>query len=92
MIKKQLTKFRDLIKNNWLITLILLVAIVLNILIFNELGYAYTLNSDDVGYTYAGITFFETGQLIMHGVLSAQIMLGMTFIVALFYIWYRFNF
>ena len=83
-VSKLFNNFKNLIKNNWLISIILLVAVVLNILIFNELGYMYSLNSDDASYINAGITFFQTGELTMHGVLSAQVMPGMTFLIGLF--------
>jgi len=75
---------KNTIKNNWLIIIILLISITLHILSFNELGYNYSLDSDDASYVRAGITFLKTGQLTMHGVLSAQIMPGMTFLIAFF--------
>ena len=76
---KMINNLKNTIKNNWLIIIILLISITLHILAFNELGYNYSLNSDDASYVKAGITFLKTGQLTMHGVLSAQIMPGMTF-------------
>lgn len=74
--------FKSKLKENWPIYLVLLVSIILHILAFKELGYDYTLNSDDLSYVYSGITFLETGKITMHGVLSAQIMPGMTFLIA----------
>lgn len=83
-ITKTINNFKLLIKNNWLISIILLIAVILHILAFNELGFEYSLNSDDASYVNAGITFLQTGQLTMHGVLSAQVMPGMTFLIAFF--------
>lgn len=77
-------KLIKIIKEHWPICLILFVALVMHILAFIELGYNYTLNSDDASYIRSGIVFFETGKITMHGVLSAQIMPGMTFLIALF--------
>lgn len=82
--KHDLKFFLNFLKNHWLFVLIFITAIVLHILVFKELGYKYNLDSDDLSYVEAGITLYETGKLTMHGVLSAQIMPGMAFIIALF--------
>ena len=84
MTKNLKNKIIYFFKTNWLISIIMILAIILNILVFKELGYKYTLNSDDASYINAGITLLKTGTLTMHGVLSAQIMPGMTFIIAFF--------
>ena len=81
---KEKNKFIKTTKNNWPILLIVIIAMVLNVLALRELGFEYTLISDDLSYVNSGITFLETGQITMHGVISAQIMPGMTFIIALF--------
>lgn len=73
--------FRAL-KDNVGIGIILIIALVLRLLIMNELGVEYNMKSDDLQYVKSGITFLETGTITMHGVLSAQIMPGMTFIIA----------
>lgn len=70
------------IKDTWPIYIVLLISLILHILAFVELGYDYTLNSDDASYIKSGITFLETGKITMHGVISAQIMPGMTFLIA----------
>ena len=66
------------------IILLLLVAFILRIGVLITKGPMYGLNSDDVSYVNSAITFVETGQITMHGVLSAQIMPGMPFMIAPF--------
>lgn len=83
-MKNIMVKIIILLKKNWPICLILLTSLILHILAFIELGYDYTLNSDDASYIKSGIVFYETGKITMHGVLSAQIMPGMTFLIAFF--------
>lgn len=83
-LKKYGNKIINIIKQNYPICIILLIALILHIVAFIELGYNYNLNSDDVSYIRSGITFFETGKITMHGFISAQIMPGMTFLIALF--------
>lgn len=75
-------KIKKFIKENYLICLILLASLILHILAINDLGFNYTINSDDASYVNSGITFLETGKITMHGVISAQIMPGMTFLIA----------
>jgi len=77
-------KIVNFIKENPLICLIMLISLILHLFAMLELGYDYTLNSDDASYIESGIVFLKTGQITMHGVLSAQIMPGMTFLIALF--------
>lgn len=72
------------IKENWQIYIVILVSLILHILAIKELGFDYTLNSDDMSYIKSGITFLETGKITMHGVISAQIMPGMTFLISFF--------
>ena len=85
MSKKHIkNNFKDLLKKHWFIFLIMIIGVILNIMVFKELGYKYTLNSDDLSYINSGITFLKTKTITMHGVLSAQTMPGMTFIIALF--------
>lgn len=71
------------VKDNWPIYIIIIISMVLHILVTKELGFEYTLSSDDLSYVNSGITFAETGKVTMHGVISAQIMPGMTFLIAL---------
>ena len=47
-------------------------------------GVDYSLNSDDLSYVNAAQVFCETGQITMHGVISAQIMPGMIWLMAPF--------
>lgn len=87
-MKKYLVKVLKFIKDNWPICTILLVSLIMHIFAFVELGYDYNLNSDDVSYIKSGIVFYQTGTITMHGVLSAQIMPGMTFLIALFCVFF----
>lgn len=91
--KKKKQKNKDYFKNlkdstfkfvraNFPIIIIMTMSLVLHILAIKQLGFNYTLNSDDASYVISGITFLQTGQITMHGVLSAQIMPGMTFLIA----------
>lgn len=68
--------------NNWLIFIVMIISLVLHILAIKQLGFNYTLNSDDASYVKSGIVFLQTGEITMHGVISAQIMPGMTFLIA----------
>ncbi len=47
----------------------------------SKLGITYNLGSDDLSYINSGIEFANTGRITMHGVLSAQIMPGMTWLL-----------
>lgn len=76
-------KIKSLILDNWCVLIVIIISLILHILALNELGFNYTLNSDDASYIQSGITFLETGKITMHGVISAQIMPGMTFLIAL---------
>ena len=77
-------KILESIKCNWLFIILVIIFIILNIITFIKLGYDYSINSDDLSYINSGITFYETGKITMHGVVSAQIMPGLTFIIAFF--------
>lgn len=68
--------------NNWLIVIVMIISLVLHILAIKQLEFNYTLNSDDASYVKSGIVFLQTGEITMHGVISAQIMPGMTFLIA----------
>ena len=78
------TKIKNYLKDNYMIVILLVIATIIQSLSLLELGYKYNLNSDDLGYIMSGITFFKTGHITMHGVLSAQIMPGLTFLIAFF--------
>lgn len=75
-------KIKRLLKDNYAFAIVLLIAIALSIASILYLGYDYTINSDDLSYINSGIRFFESGQITMHGVVSAQIMPGLTFLIA----------
>lgn len=72
------------VKEEYPIYILMFILLLLHIFVLIKLGYMYTLNSDDASYVISGITFLETGKVTMHGVLSAQIMPGMTFLIAFF--------
>lgn len=75
-------KIYKIIMNNWLIVIVMIISLVLHISAIKQLGFNYTLNSDDASYVKSGIVFLQTGEITMHGVISAQIMPGMTFLIA----------
>lgn len=76
------SKIKKYIKNNYSLLILLIIAIALSIASILYLGYDYTINSDDLSYINSGIRFFEEGKITMHGVVSAQIMPGLTFLIA----------
>lgn len=75
-------KIKSLFLDNWCILVVLVISLILHILALKELGFNYSLNSDDADYIKSGIVFLQTGKITMHDVLSAQIMPGMTFLIA----------
>ena len=74
---------KEYFKNNWPIYIVLIISLIIHILALLEVGFKYTLNSDDADYVRSGIEFINSGRIIMHGVLSAQIMPGMTFMIGI---------
>lgn len=74
----------DWFKNNYCLIIVLIIGLIVSCLALNELGFNYTINSDDLSYINSGITFFESGTVTMHGPVSAQIMPGLTYIIATF--------
>ena len=78
----QKNKKKSLLLDNWCILVVLIISLILHILALKELGFNYSLNSDDADYIKSGIVFLQTGKITMHDVLSAQIMPGMTFLIA----------
>lgn len=82
-MKKVFSYLKNIIKNNWPICIVLFISLVLHILAFSEVGFKYSLGSDDSDYVISGVTFLKERKIIMHGVLSAQIMPGLTFLIAL---------
>lgn len=77
---KQIVAFA---KENKFICFILLVSIILHIAVLLKVGVYYGLQSDDASYIESGIYFKNNLTLIMHGEISAQIMPGMTYIIAI---------
>lgn len=79
----QKNKIKSLFLDNWCILVVLIISLILHILALKELGFNYSLNSDDADYIKSGIVFLQTDKITMHDVLSAQIMPGMTFLIAI---------
>lgn len=77
-------KILNWLKNNYCLLIILVIGLILSIMSINELGINYNINSDDLSYINSGITFYKEGIITMHGPISAQIMPGLTFLIALF--------
>lgn len=75
----QKNKIKSLFLDNWCILVVLIISLILHILALKELGFNYSLNSDDADYIKSGIVFLQTGEIT---ILSAQIMPGMTFLIA----------
>lgn len=71
-------------KNNYCLIIVLIIGLLASFFALKELGFKYTINSDDVSYINSGITFFKKGVITMHGPISAQIMPGLTYIIATF--------
>ena len=81
--KKNCKSMICFIKENKLISVILLISLILHIAVTITLGIDYGLNSDDASYIASGIYFKNNFTIIMHGTKSAQIMPGMTYLIAL---------
>lgn len=77
-----IVKIRKLLIEHKIISIITLALLILKILYLIKLGFSYSLNSDDASYIMSGITFLETGKITLLGTLTAQIMPGMTFLIA----------
>lgn len=74
----------NFIKQNKGICIIMLISLVIHIAVLAKLGVMYNIESDDISYIESGIHFKNNLEIIMHGTKSAQIMPGMTYIIALF--------
>lgn len=66
------------------LVLLIVLAFIVKLFYFCMLGYEYTINSDDLSYVISGIVFLETGKITLLGEITAQVMPGMTFIIAFF--------
>ncbi len=83
LFKTIVKKICGFVKENKSICVILFISLILHIVAFVTLGFEYNLESDDVSYINSGIYFKKSGIITMHGVESAQILPGMTYIIAL---------
>jgi len=81
--EKLLKNSFNFIKENKLICIILLISLTLHIGAFITLGFDYNLGSDDCSYIESGIYFKNNLTIIMHGFKSAQILPGLTYLIAL---------
>ncbi|MGI6616865.1 MAG: ArnT family glycosyltransferase [Saccharofermentanales bacterium] len=79
-------KFKNSFNNNYPVFIIISISLILHFLVLNQLGVNYTIKSDDLSYINSGKVFAQTGEITMHGPISAQIMPGLTFLVAFFYL------
>ncbi len=71
-------------KKSKLIFIIIAIALILRLFFLFKFGVKYNLNSDDLSYVNSGIKFLETGKITLLDELSAQIMPGMSFLIAIF--------
>lgn len=77
-MKKKIINF---CKNDYCLLIVLFLYLILSLLAIHELGINYNINSDDISYINSGINFAKNHTIIMHGVPSAQIMPGMSYII-----------
>lgn len=80
---KSRNKITEFIKENKIVILIMISLFLIRALAMADLGVKYSLNSDDLSYVLSGIEFQKTGTITMHGVISAQIMPGMTILIGI---------
>ena len=81
--KQLLISLRKFVKENKAICIIMIISLILHCIVLATLGFSYSLESDDLSYIASGIYFKNNLTIIMHGVISAQIMPGMTYLIAL---------
>lgn len=79
-MKKRIINF---FKNDYCLIIILLLYAILSLFALRKLGINYNIKSDDLSYINSGINFAKNHTIIMHGVVSAQIMPGMSYIIGL---------
>ncbi|MDY3118336.1 MAG: hypothetical protein SOW18_02225 [Peptoniphilus sp.] len=73
----------DFFHNHGVMLLILWLLFFERLWMLSHLGATYGLESDDMSYVQSGITLYRTGTLIMHDLISAQIMPGLPALIAL---------
>lgn len=83
--KRNSYAFRVFLHENRAILILIAVLFLERLLLLYQLGFTYSLDSDDMSYVNSGITFAKTGVISMHNEYpSAQIMPGMTWLIGLF--------
>lgn len=55
-MKNYISKF---INGNWPILIIMIISLILHVLAIKQLGFNYTLNSDDASYVKVGLRFYK---------------------------------
>ncbi|MEG1132373.1 MAG: hypothetical protein RSD77_08635 [Romboutsia sp.] len=76
-------KIEKFLKENKCILIVMAILFIVRILAMIKLGVTYNLASDDASYVLSGITLKNTGTLTMHEAVSAQIMPGMSVLIAI---------
>ncbi|MEF9991806.1 MAG: glycosyltransferase family 39 protein [Peptostreptococcaceae bacterium] len=76
-------KIKNFLKENKCILIVIAILFVVRLVAMIKLGVTYNLASDDTSYVLSGITLKNTGTLTMHEVISAQIMPGMSVLIAI---------
>lgn len=71
-----------ILENKWILFIMLLLFLE-RFYVMYRLGITYNLGSDDLGYFNSGIAFKNTGTITMYGIVSAQIMPGMTVLIGI---------
>lgn len=76
-------KSEKFVKENKFILIVIAILFAVRLVAMSKLGITYNLGSDDTSYILSGITLKNTGVLTMHEVVSAQIMPGMSVLIAI---------
>lgn len=80
-MKKMMKNWINNVKANPWIWIVVFLLFCERFLVACTLGITYNIGSDDLSYVNSGIEFANTGRITMHGVLSAQIMPGMPWLI-----------
>ncbi|WZU02717.1 hypothetical protein MGH68_07425 [Erysipelothrix sp. D19-032] len=75
--------FKEMTTEKYIFWGIIILLFAVRVAAFFDLGATYNLDSDDANYVLSGMHFAKTGELIMHGVRSAQIMPLLTWMLAI---------
>lgn len=75
---------RDFFRSHWVMLIILWLLFFERLWMLSRLGASYNINSADISYIKSGITLYRTGAFTMNGLISAQVMPGLSALIALF--------